>query len=144
MWKSVWALMRDYWPLGWGWKPGWPRVEWYIWESIDSFYAMLLVRSGIFAVLSIVGFLAYSWYRLSNSAGRRYLSTDEANGWILSTVCLFVVAVTVHIFGNLTSATYFLLGAGQTLFATRQSTPYLRRLRQTPHWSPKVASEITT
>jgi len=130
MWESVWAMMPEYWPLGWGWKSGWPRLEWYIWESIDSFYAVLFVRSGIFAVISIVSFLVYSWYRLSNFVGRSGWA-GEAKGWVLGTVCLFVTAITVDIFGNLLFATYFLLGAGQVLFKAYEPTPhYGRALRK--------------
>lgn len=133
MWECIWALVPEYWPLGWGWGSDWPRHEWYIWSSIDSFYGVLLVRSGIFPVLSIVGFLAYSWYRLSNVGVRNGLGACEARGWILATVCLFLVAINVHIFGNLVFATYFLLGAGQTLFTAYESTPHPGRLfEETP------------
>ena len=121
MWQSVWALMSDYWLLGWGWGAEWPHHEWYIWSSIDSFYAVLLVRSGIFAALSIIAFFAYSWYRISNVMDREQFAAGEARGWILATVALFIMGITVHIFGNLVFAVYFLLGAGQTLFNTRES-----------------------
>jgi hypothetical protein len=130
MWESVWAMMPEYWPLGWGWKSGWPRLEWYIWESIDSFYAVLFVRSGIFAVLSIVSFLVYSWYRLSSYVGRSGWA-GEAKGWVLGTVCLFVTAITVDIFGNLVFATYFLLGAGQVLFTAYEPAPHYGRALKT-------------
>jgi hypothetical protein len=122
MWECVWALMKNYWMLGWGWSGNWPRsVNWYTWSSIDSFYAVYLVRSGVFAVLSIVGFLTYSWYKLSYFSERNRVSASEARGWVLGTVCLFTAALTVAIFGNLIFATYFLLGAGQTLFNTCES-----------------------
>jgi hypothetical protein len=125
MWESVFALIPDYWLLGWGWTAEWPRaVEWYHWSSIDSFYAVLLVRSGIFAVLTIVGFLAYSWYRAGNAARHGRFLADETRGWILGTVCLALTAITVDIFGNLIFATYFLLGAGQTLLVKRESMPH--------------------
>ena len=123
MWECVWTLMRDYWPLGWGWFGDWPRsVDWYIWLSADSFYAVYLIRSGIFAVLSIVGFMFYCWYKISYFSGQKYISINEAKGWIIGTVCLFITALTVDIFGNLIFATYFLLGAGQTLFTVPEST----------------------
>ena len=132
MWECVWALMRDYWPLGWGWSGNWPRsVDWYIWSSVDSFFAVYLVRSGIFAVLSIVGFFTYCWYKLSYFNERKYVSASEAKGWVIGTVCFFITAVTVDIFGNLIFATYFLLGAGQTLFTTRELTLCNERLPQT-------------
>jgi len=132
MWECVWALMRDYWPLGWGWSGTWPRsVDWYIWSSADSFFAVCLVRSGIFAVLSFVGFLTYCWYKLSYFSERKYASASEAKGWVICTVCLFITALTVDIFGNLIFATYFLLGAGQTLFTARESTLCNERLFQT-------------
>jgi hypothetical protein len=117
MWECVWTLMRDYWLLGWGWSSNWPRsVDWYQWTSVDSFYAVYLVRSGIFAVLSIIGFLVYCWYKLRYFSERRYVFASEAKGWVIGTVCLFIAALTVDIFGNMIFATYFLLGAGQTLF----------------------------
>ena len=119
MWECIWALIPDYWLLGWGWTGEWPRaVEWYVWDSVDSFYGVLFIHAGIFAVLSIVAFLASSWYRLSKSSFGQDLSKTEGKGWILGTVCLFLTAITVHIFGNLIFATYFLLGAGQALIST--------------------------
>jgi hypothetical protein len=129
MWDCVWALMRDYWPLGWGWSNDWPRaVDWYIWASIDSYYAVYLVRSGIFAVLAIMGFLFYCWHKLSGAVGRRYNFADETKGWIIATVCLFITALTVDVFGNLIFATYFLLGAGQALLAERNLALHRNRL----------------
>lgn len=121
MWEMVLALMPDYWLLGWGWDADWPRAEWFIWTSIDSYYAVWLVRSGVFSVLSIVAFLVYSWYRISKVIGRKYFFTNEARGWILATVALFIMGITVHIFGNLIFAVYFLFGAGQMLFDTCES-----------------------
>jgi len=128
MWESVWALMSDYWLLGWGWGADWPRHEWYIWSSVDSFYAVQMVRSGIFAALSIIAFFAYSWYRIGNVMDREQFAAGEARGWILATVCLAVTAITVDIFGNLIFATYFLLGAGQTLFNTCESMSHPNRV----------------
>ncbi len=122
MWEMVLALMPDYWLLGWGWDADWPRAEWFIWTSIDSYYAVWLVRSGVFSVLSIVAFLVYSWYRMSKVIGRKHFFASEARGWILATVALFIMGITVHIFGNLIFAVYFLLGAGQMLFDTCEST----------------------
>ncbi len=126
MWQSVWALMSDYWLLGWGWDADWPRLEYYIWSSADSFYAVWLIRAGIFAALSIIAFFAYSWYRLGNVMDREQFAAGEAKGWIIATVCLAVTAITVDIFGNLIFVTYFLLGAGQMLFNTCDSTHYSR------------------
>lgn len=126
MWQSVWALMYDYWLLGWGWGAGWPRQEYYIWSSVDSFYAVQLVRSGIFAALSIIAFFVYCWYRLSKIMNREQFAAGEAAGWILATACLAVTAITVDIFGNLVFATYFILGAGQVLFDTCKSIPPLK------------------
>ena len=134
MWECIWALIPEYWLLGWGWSNDWPRsVEWYHWNSIDSLYAVLIVRSGVFAVLSLLGFLAYSWFRLSRSMGRSPPLSNEATGWILSTVCLFVTAIAVDIFGNLIFATYFILGAGQTLFTAHEPVPhYRKRFQENP------------
>lgn len=123
MWEMVLALMPDYWLLGWGWDGDWPRAEWFIWTSIDSYYAVWLVRSGVFSVLSIVAFLVYSWVRMSKVIGRKHFFAIEARGWILATFALFIMGITVHIFGNLIFAVYFLLGAGQVLFDTYESIP---------------------
>jgi hypothetical protein len=123
MWECVWTLMRDYWLLGWGWVGDWPRsVDWYIWTSSDSYYAVYLIRSGIFAILSIIGFLFYCWYKVSRFGGKKDISAGEVKGWIIGTVCLFITALTVDIFGNMIFATYFLLGAGQTLLTVPEST----------------------
>ena len=144
MWKSVFAVMADYWPLGWGWGADWPHHEWYIWSSIDSFFAVWLVRSGIFAVLSIIAFLAYSWYRLANIMSRKQFAAGrEAKGWILATVCLFVAAITVHIFGNLNFTTYFLLGAGQVLFTACGPRLHCRGIRKIPTGS-RVSKQDST
>lgn len=121
MWEMVLAFMPGHWLLGWGWGLDWPRPEWYVWASIDSYYAVWLVRSGVFSVLSIVAFLVYSWYRMSKVVGRKHFFASEARGWILATVALFIMGITVHIFGNLIFAVYFLLGAGQILFDTCES-----------------------
>jgi len=56
MWESVIDLMPTHWPIGWGWNPDWPRLEWYIWTSMDSFYAVQLVRSGVIAVVFLLLF----------------------------------------------------------------------------------------
>jgi len=130
MWESVFALMSDYWMLGWGWRGDWPRAEWYIWSSIDSFFAVNLVRSGIFAVLSIIAFFAYCWYRLSKVVDRECLATSEAKGWIIATVALFITGFTVHFFGNLVYVIYFMLGAGQMLFSANESMLPVGRVKK--------------
>jgi len=114
MWESVLALVPDYWPLGWGWGDDWPRkVEWYMWASIDCFYAVYFVRSGIFTIVALVTFYLVSWVRAGRLTRRGDIVSEQAKGWILATVCLALVAITVHIFGNLIYAVYFLFGAGQ-------------------------------
>lgn len=123
MWDAVWALMPDYWLLGWGWASDWPRPEYYIWTSIDSYFAVWFVRSGIFAVLSIIAFFMYSWCRLVKVIDREPFIAGEIRGWITATVCLSVIGVTVAFFGNLVFAIYFLFGSGQTLFNTCKSVP---------------------
>jgi hypothetical protein len=117
MWQSVWALMSDYWLFGWGWGAEWPRLEYYIWTSADSFYAVWLIRAGIFAVLPLIAFFIYSWHRISISVNR---TTGEARGWIIATVCLAITAITVDYFGNIIFAIYFILGAGQILFEANE------------------------
>lgn len=116
MWESVIALVPTYWPIGWGWGNDWPRaVNWYTWASIDSYYCVYFVRSGIFTLISLVLFYLIGWTRagrLTHSANR---ISAEAKGWILATVCLALVAITVHIFGNLIYAMYFMLGSGMWL-----------------------------
>lgn len=141
LWEMVLALMPDYWLLGWGWGDDWPRPEWFIWTSIDSYYAVWLVRSGIFAVLSIIAFLVYSWYRMSKVVGQKYFATDEIRGWVLATVSLFIMGITVHIFGNLIFVTYFLLGAGQTLFSTRESM--VNKKTSAENYRSKHGNQIT-
>lgn len=128
MWEMVLALMPDNWLLGWGWGEDWPRAEWFIWTSIDSYYAVWLVRSGVFSVLSIVAFFVYSWHRISKVIGRKHSFASEARGWVLATVALFVMGISVHIFGNLIFAVYFLFGAGQMLFDTSESMSHSNRV----------------
>jgi len=145
MWEMVLALMPDNWLLGWGWGDDWPRPEWFIWVSIDSYYAVWLVRSGVFSVLSIVAFLGYSWYRISKVIGRKYFFESEARGWVLATVALFIMGVSVHIFGNLIFAVYFLFGAGQILFDTCESTPHLEEFfRKSPTRTSKPNKSFNT
>jgi len=54
-----------------------------------------------------------SWVRAGRLTRRGDIVSEQAKGWILATVCLALVAISVHIFGNLIYAVYFLLGAGQ-------------------------------
>jgi len=129
MWECVLALVPDYWPLGWGWGDDWPRkVEWYVWASIDSYYAVYFVRSGIFTIVSLVAFYLIGWVRAGRLTRRGDIVSEQAKGWILATVCLALVAITVHIFGNLIYAVYFLLGAGQWFVVrggdTRRRAPH--------------------
>ncbi len=129
MWESVLALVPDYWPLGWGWGDDWPRkVEWYIWASIDSYYAVYFVRSGIFTIVALVLFYLVSWVRAGRFTHQGGAVSEQAKGWILATVCLALVAITVHIFGNLIYAVYFLFGAGQW-FVQRDAVPVRRAPR---------------
>lgn len=122
MYEAVWAMVPDHWPMGWGWGPDWPRPDWYVWQSIDCFYAVQFVRSGIFAVLSILVFFIYSWITIGKKVARNPAITMEVKGWILATVCMSVAIITVHIFGNLIYATYFMWGAGQVLMKPNPST----------------------
>ncbi len=115
MYEAVLAMVPNHWAIGWGWGPDWPRPEWYIWPSIDCYYAVQFVRSGIFAVLSIIGFFLYSWISIAKNAKRNPAIAMETKGWILATVCMSIAIITVHIFGNLIYVTYFMWGAGQVL-----------------------------
>jgi len=116
MWQSVLALVPTYWPIGWGWGNDWPRaVSWYTWSSIDSFYCVYFVRSGIFTLISLVLFYLISWTRAGRLTHAANRISAEAKGWILATVCLALVAITVHIFGNLIYPMYFMLGSGMWL-----------------------------
>lgn len=124
LWRCIWALMRDYWALGWGWKVDWPRaVEWINLPSIDSLYGVLLVQAGVFSVITLIGFLAYSLRRAYQYTNKDGEAANESSGWILAMVCLFLVATTVHIFGNLTFWTCFLFGAGQIFVGRPNSRP---------------------
>ncbi|MEK6797417.1 MAG: hypothetical protein AABZ12_00470 [Planctomycetota bacterium] len=116
MLECVWALVPDYWALGWGWGNDWPRiVEWYKWNSIDCFYAVLFVRSGVFAVLSFLAFLFYSWYGIGRASRYAPSIANDAKGWTVTTACFAVAVFSVDVFGNFVVPVYALLGAGQVL-----------------------------
>jgi hypothetical protein len=117
MWDAVIAILHDNWLLGWGWGGDWPRPAWYITSSIDSFYAVWFVRSGVFAVLAILGFIIYSWSKIGSLSGWKYPIAREALGWQICTICFFVSALTVDIFSSMIFAVYFTFGAGQMLVA---------------------------
>jgi hypothetical protein len=126
MWDAVIAILHDNWLLGWGWGADWPRPAWYITSSIDSFYAVWFVRSGVFAVLAILGFIFYSWFKIGALSGWRYPIAREALGWQICTICLFVSALTVDIFGTMIFAVYFMFGAGQVLVAVANRYPDMK------------------
>ena len=123
MWESVIAMIPNYWQIGWGWGAGWPRVDWYIWESIDSYYALWFVRSGIIPIIAIFCFLIHLMNRIKKAAQQTYLCTNDIKGWCLAATSLFIVLFTVHIFGNIVTIVYFMLGAGQSLLAICESMP---------------------
>lgn len=123
MLECVWALVPDYWSLGWGWGNDWPRsVEWYKWNSIDCFYAVLFVHSGVFAVITLLAWAGYCWYRMGKIARRVPAVSNEIKSWIMTTVAFFFAVITVDVFGNFVIPIYAMLGAGQILMAPSIST----------------------
>ena len=146
MLECMWDLVPNYWSLGWGWGNDWPRsVEWYKWNSIDCFYAVLFVRSGVFAVFTFLSFMAYSWYRACKTAGRSPTMSREIKGWIMTTVAFCFAVMTVDVFGNFVVPVYAILGAGQVLM-----TPSANHRTRTfthptgPRSSRPLAGEILT
>lgn len=120
MWDAVNAIMKTHWFLGWGWGENWPRPEWYIWGSIDSFYAVWMVRSGVLSVMLFLGAVVYTWYRLCKGIAKTDHFLEETKSWILATVCLMIIAITVHMWGNLVTAVYMVLGLGPGLVCMLQ------------------------
>ncbi len=116
MLECIWDLVPKFWALGWGWGNDWPRsVEWYKWNSIDCFYAVIFLRSGVFAVFALLSFLGYSWYRAGMTALRCPSMSREVKGWIMTTVAFSFGVFTVDVFGNFVVPVYAIFGAGQVL-----------------------------
>jgi len=115
MYDAVMALAPDNWLIGWGWEADWPRPEWYKWTSIDCFYAVTFVRSGLFALAAILAFFVTTWWRMGRIPERAEAPLAEARAWVFTTVALAIAIITVDIFGNLVFWTFFLWGAGQCL-----------------------------
>jgi len=140
MWESVLALVPTYWPIGWGWGSDWPRaVDWYTWASIDSYYCVYFVRSGIFTLIALVAFYLIAWTRAGTLTHCADRVAAESKGWILATVCLALVAITVHIFGNLIYAMYLMLGAGQWLV---EAAPAIQARRRTAGRTTQPVSPV--
>lgn len=126
MYDAVLALAPDNWLIGWGWDADWPRPDWYKWTSIDCFYAVTFVRSGLFALAAILAFFVTTWWKLGRTASEATAPSAEARAWVFTTVALAIAIITVDIFGNLVCWTFFLWGAGQCLIPRSASTPRRR------------------
>jgi hypothetical protein len=77
-------------------------------------------------VLAILSFITYSWLKIGALSGWKYPIAREALGWQICTICLFVSALTVDIFGSMIFAVYFMLGSGQVLVAVAKGYSGMR------------------
>lgn len=92
----------------------WTRPYWMEWmgNSIDSFWLLLILQHGLFALILLLAACLYAVFHILNLAHRhceqhRWMVT----AWILSFMSLILIGFTVDYFGKLHPLFFFMLGA---------------------------------
>lgn len=92
----------------------WTRPYWMDWmgNSIDSFWLLLILQHGLFALLLLLIACLYAAFYTLNLAHNHHSQTRwMVNAWIMSFMSLILIGFTVDYFGKLQPAFFFMLGA---------------------------------
>lgn len=92
----------------------WTRPYWMEWmgNSIDSFWLLLILQHGLFALLLLLGACFYSVFHVLNRI-HQYPVTYRwmVAAWLVAFLSLLLIGFTVDYFGKLQPLFFFMLGA---------------------------------
>ncbi len=111
----------------------WTRPYWMEWmgNSIDSFWLLLILQHGLFALLLLLIACFYTAFSTLNLVHRHHEQTRwMVMAWIMSFMSLIFIGFTVDYFGKLQPAFFFMLGA-------------INWAKFYPVWNTQAASPIT-
>lgn len=117
----------------------WVRPSWMVSDTIDAFWLLLAMRSGIPSVVLLVVALALLILAINRRGIRNKsaLVRGLSRGWLFSLIALCFIATTVHFWNVLLTFFFFFIGLGGAL-----ADPKLRRRsRQT---AGATAAHLTT
>jgi len=89
----------------------WPRPFW-LTNSVDNFWLLIGMRHGIPAIALLLGAIVCHLVAILRT---KHLSPTVARyrtGYVLALLCLYFTLCTVHIWGGMSSFTFFYIGAG--------------------------------
>ena len=89
----------------------WPRPFW-LTSSVDNFWLLIGMRHGIPAIALLLGAIVCHLVAILRT---KHLSPTVARyrtGYVLALLCLYFTLCTVHIWGGMSSFTFFYIGAG--------------------------------
>lgn len=92
----------------------WTRPYWKDWmgDSIDSFWLLLTLQHGIFALLFVLMACFYAVFNTLNNVSRQPESVRwMVTAWLLAFMSLILIGFTVDYFGKLQPLFFFMLGA---------------------------------
>ena len=113
----------------------WTRPWWMISASVDAFWLLLMMRSGVPAVVLIVLAIAVLIYRVT----ARIKSVRDkdvrrlARGWLISATAQIMIAFTVHYWNALYAYFFYVLGLGGWLadpLKAKKTVPVAERLEE--------------
>lgn len=118
----------------------WVRPDWMVASTIDAYWLVLTMRSGIPALLIVALALVLL---LRKVARRGTASTDKkrrrlATGWMISILSLCVLGCTVHYWNGLHALMFFYIGLGG-VFADPRRVPTRSGGRMAPRRNLKMA-----
>ena len=113
----------------------WERPVWMVSKTVDAFWLLLMMRSGVPAVVLIVLAIAVLIYRVT----ARIKSVRDkdvrrlARGWLISATALIMIAFTVHYWNALYAYFFYVLGLGGWLadpLKAKKTVPVAERLEE--------------
>jgi hypothetical protein len=89
----------------------WPRPFW-LTSSVDNFWLLISMRHGIPAIVLLLGALACHLVAILRTNNPPSTLARYRTGYVLALLCLYFTLCTVHIWGGVSSFTFFYIGAG--------------------------------
>lgn len=113
IWQYGMESVMNYPLLGIG-LADWERPQWMVSSTVDAFWLVTMMRSGIPALMLLLAGIGLLLYRVATGMRRRLdaRTLAVAKGWIISLVALSLVACTVHFWNVLYAYFFFFLGTG--------------------------------